>query len=325
MNIDCYNRLSAVLFPLAQTNSQLPCLMFEFTNCQGQMYPPTGGLNQLGTVLTQDDIGLAQIGSIYVPPHIVVQFWSPQRANYYQIVGPTTISDLKAQITAWGYRQGEPCVRGEGACLKKVNFTFGIEQSQIESIVLQASNWNDTLAMYAANNLTINLGEFALPFDYASFFADYCADPTQDGCGCYNAYQDLLTNHPLSAAESYINLIPNNCNPATQYVPPGANVGAGSTSECLQMIRAQVQDGSLTDTEFTCNHVVYQTTNLNANAETSAGTTSTETQVTVWIIVGVLLAALAMILLRVGFLPRGKSSLVRYADGRMREPIIRAI
>ncbi len=323
MNIDCYKRLSAILFPLAATNSQLPCLMFEFANCQGRTYPPTGSLNQLGAFLTKDDIGLPQVGSIYIPPHMVVQFWSPQRAQYYQIMGPTTITDLEAQVTAWGYRQGQPCVRGEGACFQKVRFSFGDEQSQLESVSFQASDWNTTLATYAAKKLPLKLGEVTLPFDYDTFFKNYCTDPSQEECGCHDAYQELLKNHPQSAAESYINLVPNNCNPNTQYVPTGAKVGEGTTSECLEMIRAQVRDGSLAATEFTCNNVVYQTEDLTPTAAETVPT-STETQITVWVIVGVLLAALAMILIRVGFLSR-RTLPVRNADSWMREPISRAI
>lgn len=316
MSVDlCYEPLAAILFPLAKTNSQLPLLIFSEPNCTGSVYPPAGGLLELGARITRNDVGFESVRSLYVPPHVTLQVWSGAMTHYFAVIGPAIVPDTSALIAAWGYRGDLPCPKGQGICGQKVDFRLGPGEAQIGALTLLVENWQDFLANAASAQIRPALGPlWEFPFDFDAFMMkEYCAaDATRAACGCVNAYQDLLQNHPLSVNDSYINIMPNSCNPLTQYVPTGARIGVGSKDECLQMIRAQLNEGTFQTaanggpSEILCNYFTIPNDGQVANTTSALlldAQATNEANILIYVLVAVLAAVLVLIMIRIAFRP----------------------
>lgn len=234
----CVEVLEPILADCARRNAQFPLLLFSEPNCQGDQFPPVGGLTPLNTAITPQDIGLERIGSVYIPSNLELQLTTPDQQARYTAHGTQIIVDTRSLLT--GFWEG-----AEGRT--KIDWSLGRGRvGQIGSVFVRVLQpWSDMLASYAPKRHSLRAGPLSFEVDFVTLFADRCGKPQPPPeCGCYLAHQRLLEEHPAAASDSYVNLTQNGCNPLTHFVPDGARVARGFKSECLQMIRAQVGAGS---------------------------------------------------------------------------------
>ncbi len=258
----CLQLLRPLLQNLAQENKQFPCLLFEKSGCQGAMYPPVNGFNAWNQYLKQSDVGFSTIGSMYIPPHAVLQLWSTDGSGYYELHGQQVVIDTPSSLTFWRNWDDTPCLSGQ--CGKKIDWQF----SGIQRLFIKTNSWQDYLYTLGSHKKTLQIGGTPLSFNMDQFFTDLCARDTlgQYACQCHNAWQEIITQHAASAAHSYVNLLPNGCDPATHYVPSQANVAIGTDRECLEMIQAQIAAGTFPTLSnggtatYICNNQMYVNT-----------------------------------------------------------------
>ena len=300
----------------AQNNSQFPCLLFSGSQCTGTRYPPIGGFNAWETSLTATDIGFSTIKSILIPPQITVQIWSPSMKNYYEAIGSQTIIDAQSQLAFWRNFDGTDCAASQSACGKAVHWTFGSDPQQLSSLKFHFTyfqGWNQLLYTSASNKQNLMIGSTEYSMNYDQFFAQLCANNPNNtyACQCHDAYFAIVTQHSAAADQSYVNLLQNGCDPSSQFVPTGANVGTGTDQECLNMINAQIQTGTFptlstkgSSQQYICNNQVYANAfNTGATNQTSYLSDEIEeryqvnSQIPIWILVGVLVFVIVMMML----------------------------
>lgn len=260
----CLEYLDPILQDYAPDNAQFPLYMFSDFNCQGVRYPPEGEFNlwyqYLGeprTVSTpQGDVqvvqvtpatlGMTEIKSVYVPPQSVLEMWAPNDEGYFSVVGPQIITDTQAYLSAWRNFDDSPCGSDELAyCGNRVNWSVGDGQPIYRMRITSAVPWTNLLARLASDQQPLALNGKAYPVDNDALYADICPGNGEDfNCECQNAYDEILLNHPGAANQTYVNVLPNGCDPTTQFAPSQALVGTGTSYECQNQINAQLQSGT---------------------------------------------------------------------------------
>jgi hypothetical protein len=273
----CLAVLTPLLTALGPQNSQWPCLLFSEAHCQGEMYPPVGSFNDWNKHLTRLDIGFETIGSVFVPPQIILQMWTPNNGNTYTAPGQQVIIDTASQMAFWRNWDDSTCESPQSACGTKVNWTFGTDANSLYKLIMIPLNWNATLTTYGATKQPFQIGPNTIPMNLDQFFSETCAsnDPAYTtACLCQNAYINIIENHNTSANQSYVNLLQNGCNPSSQFVPSQANIAVGTTDECLEMMNAQIAAGTFPTlsnggpANYICNNQIY--VNAYSTGSTSA-------------------------------------------------------
>ena len=230
-------------------NAQFPYLFFSGVNCTGLSYPTTEDRSPLWNQdLTASLIGFSTIASLYVPPHAKLEMWNSVNGDgYYAVQGPVIIPNTAAQLAVWSNYDGSPCLESSKACGTRVGNNKGwiLGVNIFRMRITWNTSWTQFLHDSASNHQRVQMGDSTYSIDYDALFNEICPDPlSRYSCNCHSAYQDLLIKHPAAANQSFVNITPNGCNSNTMYVPSKANIGTGTTQECLQMINAQLKSGT---------------------------------------------------------------------------------
>jgi hypothetical protein len=240
----CQDVLDPILTENAAINAQFPAFFFSGTNCQGLRYPAEGSFNLWNQDLSPSTIGFSQINSIFVPPQIILELWSPGNNGYVSFPGPQVIPVTSAQLVLWSHWDGSPCdSSSELYCNKKIDWTVGSGIARIR-FTIQVP-WTTLLHNMASNKQVLQWNGTTYPTDNDTLFNELCRDPeNRYSCHCQWAYEEILASHSAAANSSYVNLLQNGCNPNTQYVPTNALVASGTVAECQTMIQAQLKTGT---------------------------------------------------------------------------------
>lgn len=250
---DCFQKINAMLLLLSTTNSQFPFLAWSGEACTGTMYPPAGSFGYWDQAVSANALGFTEIRSMFIPHQSVIKVWSNEAnpVGYYSVSGPLIVPDNRSFLANWSRWDGTTCTSGDTVCGKKVQWIIGYGTRNIGKLIIHNPvGWTSFLATAAARGDTLSLStpsglKQTYTIDYDALYTELCTDgQNRFACGCHDAYQALLREHPAAASKSYINLTPNSCNPSTQYVPSNANVGNGSLYECANMINAQLRSGT---------------------------------------------------------------------------------
>jgi len=260
---DCFQVINSVLLELATTNSQFPFLAWSGEGCTGTMYPPAGSFGYWDQVVTSAEIGFSEIRSMFIPHQSVLKVWSQGQTGptgYFSVAGPLIVPDNRSYLANWSRWDGIACDgiidvgTATTACGKKVQWLLDQPASSITSIgslvLHNPVGWTSYLAAAAARGQLPGLQtpsglKTTYSLDYDTLYSSLCTTgQNRFACGCHDAYQALLRDHPAAAQDSFVNLTPNSCNPSTQYVPSQAKVGNGSIYECADMINAQLRTGT---------------------------------------------------------------------------------
>lgn len=275
---DSLDVVNATLQPLAQRNAQFPVLLYNHKNCTGRRYPEEGAFGVWNQDLDFEQVGFDTVVSLYVPPHVVLELWSPgNNDGYFAVQGPNLISDTGSFLAFWRHYDNSPCFATEAHCGQRVGsphgWRWGVDFSRMR--VTWNTSWVRLLHNLASNQQPLAFGGTTYAVDNDALFDELCPHPTNRySCACHSAYQQLLQDHPQAASQSYVNILPNGCNPNSMFVPSQAQVGAVTAQNCTTQIHAQLTTGTFPTIAnggpefYVCSGRVY------VNAYSAAGTTT---------------------------------------------------
>ena len=218
---------------------EFPYMLFQENNCQGALFD-----NQHPSWGVDIEIQKKKIGSLYVPPHAILQVFDSKN-NLAEIHGPSTLSHTQASLLFWkhGPDQG-----------KKINWN---EISKIH--VKRTKTWEKYLHDIAIRKKTVQYQGKTIEFDFDSFFRRICPSKKYK-CQCHDAFQTFSQNHPR--VPPLINNLSNECDPDRHYVPSKMKIGTQSEKECQDMFHKMVKHNTLETNEngpelFHCGGKVY--------------------------------------------------------------------
>lgn len=249
---------SQVLVPLlkeaADLNARFPSFLFHQPHCAGTRADTTL-LEIYEQKWSGSELGLDELGSLYLPPHLELQLTSNE-GHTFSLLGPTTIQRTSALLSRWVDPQDPSKLETD-----RVSWRFGSKPHDIATILLHVVvPWDTLVQRMAATKQNFT----STPLNYPAYFQDFCAqNPSAAQCNCVQVYQTVLDKYASIQQHMYLNLLPGGCDPQTMYVPPKATIGQGTDAECLDMIRAQLNHNLLTSAAeggpatIECNHQSY--------------------------------------------------------------------
>ena len=262
----CQDIVLKILQSDIQHLSEFPFLLFQGIDCQYDMYPKPGDFPEWDTTLSQ--IPLDQIGSVYIPPHALLELRS-RSGLVASIKGPATISNMEAYMIFWEATNYAECDDTSNPdCHKKVRFGLTESDPILNLCVSRRMTWDQYLHNLASRNQQLMIAEYPVTVDFDRFFDRICANPKPGyHCECFDAHQQLLTDFPGISDQLYVNNLPNGCDPTKHYMPTQAKIGTQSKEECLTMLKSMIRTGKFKtlddggDKMFSCGGTSFQNTN----------------------------------------------------------------
>ena len=241
----CLDVLQPLLATQGANNAELPFYLWEYPGCTGTRYPAEGQFPNWEQYLEPGFINLGKIRSLFIPHQASLQMFAPTD-GYYSVDGPAIIADTTAYLSLWGHYNNTPCFETDSDCGKQIVWNIADTPAAIARMrVLRPVSWNGELHFRALAKIPLQLDQFTLPINNDELFNTLCRPgQTRWQCECHNAFQELLRDHLVAYRQSFVNLMNNACNSATDYVPSNALQGIGSPYQCAQMIRAQLEAGT---------------------------------------------------------------------------------
>lgn len=237
--------------------------------CTGRVYPAEGEFPAMDQDLTMAELGLDTMGSIHVPPHVVMDLWSKELAKV-SLVGPVTIPAIRHELIRWKM--------ADGTTLPDSHPRYG-KPFQFEDVVRfrfrRLSTWKQFrfgLARRGTKEIPVVAGR-SLPVHGDQAAALVCGEtPSHEGCGCHNAFERLKLAKPDLAGQLMLNLEDASCDPALHYVPTRAKTGPATAENCTTNMRLNMEgeafaykDDPLASTEVVCGERSYANTFSNGS------------------------------------------------------------